>query len=42
MKVTKVIQKVKRVLTPKGKVKKLRSTLENAAEKMMFNSKVSK
>ena len=42
MKVTKVIQKVKRVLSPESKVKKLRSTLENTAEKMMFNSKVSK
>lgn len=38
----KVKKVVKRVLSPESKARKLRSTLENQAEKTMFNSKQSK
>ena len=42
MEVKPIIEKAKRILSPESKIRKVRNTLNNMAEKMMFNSKRSK
>lgn len=42
MEVQKPIEKPKRELSPESKIRKVRNTLNNLAEKMMFGRKASK
>ena len=37
-----IVEKIKRVLSPESKIRKIRNTLNNLAEKHMFNTKQSK